>query len=238
MSVILEGPEGEQFNTYTTQRWPLGTQLVQQDGRIFRFVLAGGTSLVRGDVQQGPANEANHVGLTAAAMAAGTRAPTQALGATAAVQNEYANGYLHITVTPDGGSYYVIGSHDAVLSSGTLTANLAQGHRIQTAWTTATRTNFVHNLFRGVLQVPVTTITMAPAGVAVIAVTNAQYGWIQTKGPCAVYTSGTLVVGNPAAYIQVAAALGPAAGHVDNRLGNVMRVGGTTAWSLVDLHFD
>ena len=237
MTVILEGPEGEQFNTYTTQRYPLGTQLIQQDGRVFRFCLAGGTSLVRGDVQQGPANISNHVNLTAAAMAISTRAPTQLLAATAAELNEYQHGYLQITVTPDGGSYYVIAQHDAVASSGTLTANLAQGHRLQAAWTTSTRTNFIHNLYRAVIQVPITTITMALAGVAVGAITNAQYGWIQTRGPCAVYTSGTLILGNSAAYIQVAAALGPpASAATDYVAGEVMRVGGSTAWSLVNLN--
>ena len=38
---VLYGPESERFNTYTTRRWPLGTQLHLQDGRIYRFGRCG-----------------------------------------------------------------------------------------------------------------------------------------------------------------------------------------------------
>lgn len=237
--VVLHGPEGEQLNTYTDQRFPLGTQLVQQDGRKYRFSKAGGTTLARGEVQQSAANTGNHVGLTAAAMAAGTRSPTQLLAATAAALNEYANGYLHITVTPDGGSMYVIGQHDAVLSSGTITANLAQGYKLNNAWTTSTRVNFVHNPWFGLIRVPITTITQALVGVAVSAMVNATFGWVQTSGPAAVLTSGTLILGNSASYIQVAAALGPpAAVATDYSVGQVMLVGATGGWSMVYLRLD
>jgi len=237
--VIIEGPEGEQWNTYSTPRFPLGAKLQLSDGRAYRFTLAGGTALVRGEVQQAAANAANHIGLTAAAMAAGTRAPTQLLGATAAVANEYQNGYLHISVTADGGSMYPIAQHDAVLSAGTITANLAQGAAIITAWTTSTRTNFVHNPWRSVIRVPVTTITQALVGVAIREVTAANYCWVQTAGPCSVFTSGTLILGNSASYIQVAAALGPpAAVATDYSVGQVMLVGATGAFSLVFLRLD
>ncbi len=235
----MDGPEGEQLNTYTSQRWPLGTLLQQQDGRKYRFSSAGGVTTVRGEVQQAMANLGNHVGLTAAAMAAGTRSPTQLLAATAAAANEYANGYLTITVTPDGGSMYVIGQHDAVLSSGTITANLAANYKLNNAWTTATRTNFVHNPYSQTIRVPVTTITQALAGVAVSNITNAQFGWVQTAGPCSVLTSGTLILGNGAHYIQVAAALGPPATFATQvAVGQVMLVGATGAWSMVFLRLD
>ena len=237
--VIVEGPEGEQLNTYSTPRFPIGTQLIQQGGRTYRFALNGGATLVRGDVLQGPANVANHVGLTAAAMAAGTRAPTQLLGATAAVINEYAGGFISIQITPDGGSMYVIDNHAAVLSAGVITANLAQGYNINTAWTTDTRVDFVHNPFRGVIEVPVTTITQAIVGVAVSVPTTGLYCWVQTGGPATVYTSGTLILGNPAAYIQVAGAAGPPATFAtDFVVGEVMRVGTTTNWSMVYLRLE
>ena len=172
-------------------------------------------------------------------MAAGSRSPTQLLGATAATLNEYQGGYVHIGVTPDGGSYYVVGQHDAVASAGTITLNLDQGHNLQSAWTTETRVDLIHNPWRSVIRVPVTTITQAIVGVAVKPITNAQYGWIQTSGPCAVYGSGTLILGNPAAYIQVAAAAGPpASAATDFVIGEVMRVNASTAFSMIFLHLD
>ena len=237
--VELQGPPGEELNTYTNQRWPLGTKLIQSDGRTFRFSLVGGATLARGDVQQAAANLTNHIGRTAAAMAVGTRSPTQLFGATAAVLNEYAHGYIHVSVTPDGGSMYVIGQHDAVASNGTITANLAQGFNVNAAWTTSTRLDFIHNPWWGVIQAPVTTPTQIIVGVAVSAAVNATYCWVQTSGPAAVYTSGTLLIGRPAAYIQVAAAAGPPATFAtDPIVGQVMLVGATTAWSMVYLRLE
>ena len=81
MTNQLFGPDGEQFNLYSTQRWPLGTRLQMQDGRTFRFAKAGGTILVVGDLLTAAANVANDVNRAGIATAAGSRAPTLTTGA-------------------------------------------------------------------------------------------------------------------------------------------------------------
>src|SRR3990167_2210890 len=105
---VLFGPEGEQFNTYAVParggrgRWPLGTQLLLQDGRKYRFATAGATTLVIGDINQGAANVANDQGRTGIAAAIGDRAPTLTTGA-AVTANKYAEGFFTISVTPGAG---------------------------------------------------------------------------------------------------------------------------------------
>src|SRR5712691_7802223 len=103
---ILWGPEGEQYNLYSAQRWPLGTQMAMQDGRKYRYSAAGGVLLVIGDVLQGAATVSNDVGRTGIAAVAGSRAPTLTLGG-ATTANLYAEGYFVVDVDPGKGLYAV-----------------------------------------------------------------------------------------------------------------------------------
>jgi len=163
----LFGPDGEQFNIYATQRWPYGTKLELQDGRAFRFVKAGGTLLVIGDLLTAAANVANDVGRTGIAAAAGSRAPTLTLGG-ATTANLYAEGFWNTSVAPGGGESRKIDNHLAGTTA--VVFNLAPGHSIGTAVTTTSRIDLIKNPYDGVIQTPVTTTTGAPNGVAVSAI--------------------------------------------------------------------
>jgi hypothetical protein len=235
--LVLFGPSGEQFNQYTTQRWPFGTQLVMQDGRKYRFGYAP-TLLVVGDLLTSAANVANHVNLTAVASALGTGTPSVTTGATAATANQYAEGFAVVSVTPDGGRVYKIDNHLANAGSAALVLNLAAGDTIKAAWTTTSRVDLIKNPYDGVIQAPVTTITGAPVGAACSAIAAGAYGWVQTAGIAAILTQGTLVLGNPAAYIQVAARVGPPAAVTDGVVGFVQRVAAAAAWSSIRLTID
>jgi len=242
MTNQLYGPDGEQFNLYATQRWPLGTKLSIQDGRTFRFAKAGGTILVVGDLLTAAANVANDVGRTGIATAAGSRAPTLTTGG-AVTANFYAEGFWNTSVTPGGGESRKIDNH---LAGTTATVyNLAPGHSIGTAITTTSRIDLIKNPYDAVIQAPVTTTTGAPVGVAVTAIAaTTGCGWIQTKGMAAVLTSGTVVLGSPVNNIQVAGAVGPpenttvatlAKQHV---VGICQRVAASGAWSSILLSLE
>jgi len=232
LQLVIYGPEGEQHNQYTTQRWPFGTQLVMQDGRKFRFSYAP-TLLVVGDLLTSAANVANDVNRAGIAVAAGSKAPTLTLGG-ATTANLYAEGYWVNSVTPGGGESYKIDNHLA----GTTAVVFNLQSPLKTALTTTTRVDLIKNPYDGVIQAPVTTITAAPAGVAVSPIAAGAYGWIQTAGTAAVLTQGTVVLGNPVAYIQVAARVGPAAAVTDSKVGFCQRVAAAGAWSTIKLTLD
>lgn len=63
------------FTSSATQTTDLGAIASTGDGRYFRYCLAGGTTLVSGTVQQGPAQDATNMspagGLAVAAAAVG-----------------------------------------------------------------------------------------------------------------------------------------------------------------------
>lgn len=158
----------------------LGVRGVSNDGREFRYAKAGAVALVPGYLQQSPAEITNHQNLTAPAAATGTKSITVTLGATAATLNQYAGGLMVISVTPDIGYAYRIGSNPAADASASLTVTLDDAIR-GAALTSSSRIDLYPNPYNGVIIVP-TTASSAPVGVAISPLSIGYYGWIQTKG--------------------------------------------------------
>jgi hypothetical protein len=175
---------------------------VTPEGKMFRYALAGGSSLTVGDLLQASANDTQFIAMavpaTQAIASAGTVQNVQVTnGTTTVTVHQFDGGSVVVDTTPDGGSEYTIVGHDnkSVTSGGTL--NLVLDHPLQTAWTSSTKVTMKRSPWSGVIQFPATTQTGIPVGVAVYALTNATYGWVQTHGPCAVLSDGqTFAVGS------------------------------------------
>ena len=154
----------------------LGQKLVTPDGRSFRYVRAGGTALVAGNLLQSIAEDTGEQDLTPTATAIGaTTITTSAITVTA---NQYAGGYVLVTVTPGIGQAFKIKSHPASTAAA---VTLTLEDPVQVALTTTSRIDLVPNIYEGVIAHP-TTSSGVPVGVAVNDITANQYGWIQTGG--------------------------------------------------------
>jgi hypothetical protein len=218
-----------------TKEFALGARAKMPDGRTFRYCLAGGTALVPGKLQQAPAQITNHQNLTPAAAAIGATSVTVTLGATAATANQYAEGWVVVTVTPGQGYQYKIASHPAADASATLVLTLEDP--IAVALTASSRVDLVLNPYSGVIVNP-STATSAPVGVAVYPVTAAQYGWIQTGGSSVILADGALAVGtNVAASNAVAGAVEAATG-VQAAIGEALTGVADTEYGAVRLLLD
>lgn len=226
-------------------RYPLGKQLVLEDGRKFRHVLVGGTTLVVGNMLTGAAALTTSEDLVPAAGSINDRIITFTHGAATTVINLFAEGYAVISVTPGGGDTYKIASH-AALRNATAgdVVNLAPGNALRRALTTTSRLDLVRNPYQGAIQAPATTIAGVPIGVAIAAITNAQFGWIQTRGICGVLTEGTVVTGNRAVTpTATAGAVGPESAtvatlNISISVGLVQVIAATSAWSSIFLTMD
>lgn len=196
----------ELLDISTTQKHKLGEKAVI-GGREYRYVQAGAATLVVGNVLQSAAQVANHQNLTPVAAAIGDTSITVTLGATAATENQYAEGLAIVDTTPGLGYAYPIESHPAANGSAAVTIRL--GQPIQVALTTSSRITLVANRHKGVIQAPVTTLTGSVVGVAISALTASTYGWVQVKGEGAVLIAGTPAVG--AAVISPSGTAGAAA---------------------------
>lgn len=183
----------EMFVSSASAQHKLGTRGYTEDGRAFRYVKAGASDLVAGNTIQSPAIVANHLANTPPAAAIGTKSFTYTPGATLGTADQYADGWLQVDTTPGNGYTLGINGHAAFASATAFTLNLDDP--IQVALTTSSRVGLLANPYNGVIQFPVTTATGSLVGIATYVITAAQYGWIQTWGPCSVLIAGTPALG-------------------------------------------
>lgn len=218
----------ELFTARTSAQGPIfkpGTLAETADGRKFRYAQNGATLLVAGDVLQAPAQVANHQNLTPSAAAAGATSITLTLGATAAAENLYADGWAIIDTTPGLGYAYQIVGHAAISSAGAGTIYLDPASPIQVALTTSSRVTLVSNPYKGVIQAPVTTLTGIPVGVCVFPLAASEWGWIQTGGVAPTQIDGTPAVGQAVSVPSTAAGAATINSGTLPILGHVMVTG-------------
>lgn len=181
---------------YTTQIPDLGVRSVTGDGREFRFVSAGVSNLIVGQLQQAAGPQSNYVDVTAIAAAAGATTVTLTVSTgTAVAANQFAGGFYttYGTVANGGGQMLQISSNTAVTSSGTsITITLADP--VVTAITTSATVNILPPAYAAVIQVP-TTVTGKVAGIALGALVATYYGWLQVKGVANALIAGTPAIG-------------------------------------------
>lgn len=234
------GPQvvaAELFSDSSTQLHKLGELVHTNDGRSFRYAEAGGTALVAGKLQQSSAQVTNHQDLTPSAASVDDKSISVTLGATAAAENLYAEGFALVTTSAGAGTMYPISGHAAIASSGTGDINLFQP--IEVALTTSSRIDLVANPYKQVIVNP-TTLTSAPIGVGVKAVTADQFGWLQVAGVANVLADGGLTVGldvvasdNTAGAVEVIA---DGAAELLPRIGKAVTTVATTEYGAVKLN--
>lgn len=173
----------------------LGTYMETADGRGYRYAKIGAVATVAGKVYQGPALDATNMqpsgGLTPAAAAIGDTSITISSSITLAA-NALAGGYMSVVVTPGQGYTYKIKGNTAV--SGATGCVVTLEDPLVIALTTSSRVIFTKHPYDGVVIEPGTP-TAKIAGVPNTIITAAYYGWLQTKGACAVLFTGTGVAG-------------------------------------------
>lgn len=208
---------------------------MDQNGNAYRRCLNGAVAMVPGKLYQAPAEITNHQDLTPTATAVGATSLTVTLGATAVTENQYAGGYVVVTVTPGQGYRYLISSHPAAALSASLTLTLADP--IAVALTTSSRVDLVLSPYSGVIVSP-TTASSTPVGVAIYAAGVSTYSWIQTGGVASILADGALAVGtNVVASNAVAGAVEAATG-VQALVGIAVTGVADTQYGAVKLTFD
>lgn len=229
---ILVSPQ-DVFSSSATQGTTLGARATLGDGRVFRYCLAGGTSLVPGKLQQSSAEDTtNYQNLAAAAAAIGATQLTISTSTTVTA-NALAGGTLVVTTSTGAGYTYQIGGNTA--TSGAVGLVVTLNDPLIVATDTASRFDLVPSPFSSVIVNPATA-SSAPAGVAVFAITNAQYGWIQTQGAVGILADGTVTVGTQlVASNGTAGAVEPLAG-VQAIIGTALTGAATTEYGTVNLN--
>lgn len=237
-NIQLEGQDI--FTSSSTQTTDLGALATTGDSRYFRYGLLGAVTAVPGKIYQGPAEDATNQspagGLAVAAAAIGATQVTLT-GSLTLAANLLAGGYMSVVITPGQGYNYKVAANTAVSSAASCVVTLEDP--IQVALTTASKVVFHLNPYNGVVVAPAT-LTAAPIGVPVYAVTNAQYGWLQTHGPASCLVTGTLATAGLAVGVLVGGTIGSLAPCIAGTpvLGYTMGISATTEYDAVFLQID
>lgn len=191
---------GQEKQTSTAKRMPLGTRGVLPDGRVFYYALNGAAALEAGKcvqtkVAHGASGHANGLDVVNAT-ATGVTTLTITLASTNAARDLYADGYVTVDTTP-GVGMWKIQSHAAIASGANGEFNFYDDDKIVDPMTSGTtKVGLRENEYASVVVAP-TTATGAVVGVTVVPVAAASYFWAQTYGPGIVDCDTAPVAGQP-----------------------------------------
>lgn len=208
------------------------------DGRKYRYALAGAVTLDPGKLCVAAAHVANHVNRTLSTGASAGATQVQVpLGATALTTNQYQDGYLVVNDGTAEGISYLVSGHNSAASSGTGVINLEEP--VKVALTNASDVSLIANPWSAIIVSP-GAIAHRSVGVPNVSITAAYYGWVQTRGDCAVLSDGIITKGagaipsdavNGAVEIEVAAT-------VTMRVGTAPEATVDTEYRVITLSID
>lgn len=224
------------FSASVTQGHRLGTYGETNDGRGFRYGLVGVVPTVPGSVYQSDPGVIQHLAATPPIVNVGDTSFIFSPGVAAGTANQYAEGYLQVSVGPGNGYVYQVSGHPAFGVSAPFLLNLVDP--IQVAIATSSRVGLRAHPYKGVIVCPVV-VTAKVVGVPVSVIPAGQYGWLQTRGMASVLTNGSPVVGtavtNSASVIGGVDAITTTNLVTSAAIGYMQQPGSSTTNGFVDL---
>jgi hypothetical protein len=188
----IDGIGQDDFVSSATQAHDLGTRVETDDGRVYRYALAGAVDLVAGNVLQGPAIVTRIWRTPRRRSRSGATSFTYTPGAATGTANQYAGGWLQVDTTP--------ATATPMKSRGTPRLRLdrvhaePQGRDSGRAHHVVARGPDRESLSRR-HSVPGDDRDRHRGGRGGYVITAAQYGWIQTWGMCSTLIAGTPALG-------------------------------------------
>lgn len=222
----------------STQKMSLGAYVETPDGRGFRYCKVGpSTATVPGKVYQGYPLDATNMqpsgGLTPSANVAIGGTQITISDSITLTKDQLAGGYMSVVVTPGQGYTYKVKGNTAVTAATGCVVTLEDPLVI--AITTASNIIFVQSKYNGIVVEPGTP-TAAIVGVSTYIIAAGEYGWIQSKGPCACLFTGTGVAGGAVGSLVggTSGSLAPAIAATPI-VGYHMATGITGEYAMIDL---
>jgi len=180
------------FTESQYQQHELGLLGTDKYGNRYRYVKAGASALVTGNLLQEAAEDTNFRSMAVyAAAAIGADEVTVTLGGTAVTANLFDEGHLYVESGTGIGQQFMVKRHE-VETSTTGQCVFTLDRPLKIALDTTSQVTVRKNPYKGVIQYPVTTQTGGAVGVARYAMTASYFGWVQSGGECAVlFDTGT-----------------------------------------------
>lgn len=175
------------FETESDQSYALGTSFTAPDGRIFRYGKAG-SALSKALMHQGPAVKSDYTS-TSGHVSTVSSGKTITLKATTTLtsisKDLFAGGYLVVHNGNGAGQLFKVASHDAwspTTTGDTLQVKLETD--VHTKISSGDTVSLYQDRFNGVEVVPAAGVGAPLCGVPLVDISDGDYGWFQTRGPC------------------------------------------------------
>ncbi len=192
---IVFGSEGELWHNSAGETVPVGTLMIIEDGRTFRFTeIAASVTTVVGGLLQAEVHTTDQSAEAVDTMAAGVVQLT-GVGSTntAVIVDEYINGYVYtdnattlpmMRISDNSGI-------DAAAADGTINLYIKTPTIIAAGNTLC----YIKNPWRDVILKPASAETAPAIGINKVVITADQFGWVQTSGPAsALYDATTTAI--------------------------------------------
>lgn len=177
----------------STKQLRVGQKAETVDGRVYRYTLAGGTTLAPGKLCVAATVDANATNKTVAAtVAAGATSVVLDAGG-AITANTYADGYLTVNDATGEGISYLVEAHGATSGAAELKVFLSEPLKVGLTVDTS-EVSLTQNPWSGAV-ISVADQADMPIGVPNVSITNAYYGWIQTGGVASVLADEAITAG-------------------------------------------
>jgi hypothetical protein len=241
----IEGRPTEGLWTPTVdQKHRLGARYQDGLGRVYRYVKNGSTEIAGASMTTAEATHADVTDIvqTGYTTAVGDERIRVLVTTTNGIlDDELVDGQMLVAIGASNLGQYAYGIAGNKYISGDTVMDIQLYEPIRVATTAAETFTFNKNPHRDVI-VCATTPTGVLTGVTTCVLPASYYGWVQTKGPCAVIvdTSETVVVGclvGHAASTAVAGACGVA--HIAESIwGHCMQVEAAASSALINLNLE
>ena len=176
-------------------------QMIQdtRTGKTFRYALAGASALVKGNLLQEAVEDTTYENMAVGTAGAAGDLYIQVTNGTATITNAQFVGGTISTYT--AGTVTIGDEYTITAVTGTLTTGGALkvwlDRPLRYAYTTSAKVVMKRSPWSGVIQMPATTPTGMPVGVAIYEIPATYYGWVQTHGMASVLSDGsTFAVGS------------------------------------------
>lgn len=220
---------GDHYANTSNKKYPLGQKLILEDGRIFRYILKSSAAAITGELEQGKGSVSGDVRLPIVTTSAAVGDKTLTFTAQgSAAENFYAEGWVSVTlaVNVDAlGQVFKVKSHP-IFAIAEKVVTLDDDQPVRAILAVGDELAFSPSPFDECIIVPINTPTSIITGVAHAAIDGDQYGWLQTRGVCAMKSAAAGVVAENVEAIMVTAGVGAdtATTNIDEHVGVFMTI--------------
>lgn len=245
VGVAQVGADFNRFEMTSSPKFKIGHKIEDGDGNVYRYSQVGEDTnrgvVVSQDIAESSVVDTDNV-ILAPASCVNTSDGTIGskyieITLSGKTANQFAGARLILTGDTGEGYTYNIKGNTATGNPASGTIRVSLKEPLQVAVVATTDFAIIGNKYANLHALDATDTAATGVTCATFDVSEASYGWIQTKGIVGVLTSGTTVLGN-AVQTNGPGSVGPVTASTSQQVGRCLIVGDASEHSVIDVSFE